>query len=128
MNKLRIIELLIILNNCCFAITNNHNNKYDPNTIYTSTQYLIDTNPDLVRDEKNLIKLNKDLCNTKSHNSIVFKWSINQNVTNKLSKNNILFVDEFRSIIDSLIKSNIGELPLQADEVRKFNIILTNLT
>lgn len=37
----------------------------------------------------------------------------------------MLFVDEFRSIIYPLIKNNIGELPLQADEVRNFNKILT---
>lgn len=78
MNILRLIEVVLILNNCCSVTTNNHNNKYDSNTIYTSVQYLIDTNPELVKDEKNLKKLNKDLFNTKSQNSIVFKLSINQ--------------------------------------------------
>ena len=78
MNILRLIEVVLILNNCCSVTTNNHNNKYDSNTIYTSAQYLIDTNPELVKDEKNLKKLNKDLFNTKSQNSIVFKLSINQ--------------------------------------------------
>ena len=106
-------------------MTNNHNNKYDPNTIYTSTQYLIDTDPYLLKDEKKVMQLNKNLCNPKSHDSTVFSWSVKQNLSNALCKRKFLFINEFRTIVDPLIKSNIGELPENAIEVQNFNKTLT---
>ena len=128
LNKLQIIGLCVVINANCFAITNNHNNKYDPNTIYTSTQYMIDTDPDLVNDEKQVMLLSKDLYNPKSQHSIIFNWSINQQIKNKLKEKKILLVDDFRKIIDSLISDNIGNLPVNADEVRNLNKVLTKFT
>ena len=128
-SKLIIIGLCIAINNNCFAITNNHNNKYDLNTICTSTQYMIDNNPNLIKDEKKVMQLNRNLCNPKSQDSIVFNWSINQQISNKLSNNRqMLFIDEFREVIDSLVGSNIGKLPINADEVKNFNTVLTKFT
>ncbi len=122
----KILSDCIIHNN---TLINNHNNKYEPNTIYTSTQYLIDTDPILIQDEKKIMQLSKDLCNSKSQNSIVFNFSINQSIANILKQNRkIIFIDEFRSIIDSLIKCNIGGLPERAEEVNNFNKVLTKIT
>ena len=111
------------------VLKNNHNNIYEPNIIYTSTQYLIDTDPYLIRDEKAVMQLNKDLCNPKSQNSIVFNFSIKQSINNILANNRkTIFMDEFRNIVDELIKCNIGELPERADEVKNFNKTLTKIT
>lgn len=111
------------------VIKNNHNNKYDPNTIYTSTQYLIDNDPILIQDEKKVMQLSKDLCNPNSQNSIVFNFSIKQSINNLLTNSRkSIFMDEFRNIIDTLIKCNIGELPERAEEVKKLNIVLTKVT
>ena len=82
---------IILCNSVGFSIQNNHGNVYDPNTIYTSTQYLIDNNPELIKDEKHVMQLNKDLLNIKSQNSITFSFIINCKISNTLQKeNNVL--------------------------------------
>lgn len=109
-------------------MANNHNNKYDPNTIYTSTQYLIDHDPELINQERKLMELTKDLSNTRSQNSMAFGYSINHQIFNKRKSKPILCISDFREIIDSLVLANINELPKQADEVKNFNKTLTKFT
>ena len=120
---------IILCNSVGFSIQNNHGNVYDPNTIYTSTQYLIDNNPELIKDEKHVMQLNKDLLNIKSQNSINFSFIINCKISNTLQKkNNVLSINDFREIIDPIIDSNIGNLPKDANEISILNCILTKLT
>ena len=124
-NILKTVGLIILMNNCCFAITNNHNNKYDPNNIYTSTQYLIDHNINLIRKEKEIMQLSKELSNLKSQTSIGFKYSINNDILKLTKNNNTISLGDFREVIDSIIINNIGELPEEADEVTNLNKVLT---
>lgn len=124
-NILKTIGLIILMNNCCFAMVNNHNNKYDPNTIYTSTQYLIDHDLDLICQEKKIMQLNKELSNLKSQTSIGFKYSINNDILKLTKKNITISLNDFRAVIDSIIRSNIGELPKESNEVANFNKVLT---
>ena len=124
-NILKIISLMVFMNNCCFAVVNNHNNKYDPNTIYTSSQYLVDHDLDLIRQEKQVMQLIKTLSNAKSQTSIGFKYSINLEILKLTKQNKIISLNEFRGVIDSIIMNSIESLPSKADEVVNLNKILT---
>ncbi len=128
MKLLYIIGLTIFISNYCSAATNNHNNKYDPNIIYTSTQYMIDHDIELLQDEKKLMQFNKTINNAKSQTSILLGYEINGQISKKLKTNNILNISDFREIIDPIIQRNIGNLPENALEVQNINKSLTKFT
>ncbi|MBQ9440951.1 MAG: hypothetical protein IJU54_00895 [Alphaproteobacteria bacterium] len=128
MKLLYIIGLTIFISNYCSAATNNHNNKYDPNIIYTSTQYMIDHDIELLQDEKKLMQFYKTINNAKSQTSILLGYEINGQTSKKLKTNNILNISDFREIIDPIIQRNIGNLPKNALEVQNINKSLTKFT